>query len=83
MKKKSVVMLIAALGALPVAANAFPIASSGEGASVVVSGTGSILATYQGNSAAYSNDLYLMLDAAGDPGDDGIVGNDLFIFNNH
>ena len=83
MKKKSVVMLIAALGAFPVAANAFPIASSGEGASVVVSGTGSILATYQGNSASYSNDLYLMLDAAGDPGDDGVVGNDLFIFNNH
>lgn len=55
------------------AALAFPIAAPGsEGFSVVVGSTGSVTATYQGNSATYSNDLYLVL-----PGDD------LFIFNNH
>jgi hypothetical protein len=49
-------------------AHAQPIASPGtEGFSVVASG-GEIFATYQGNSASYSNDLYL----------DGA-----FIFNNH
>ena len=65
-------------------ANAFPIASSGEGASVLVGGTSDIVATYQGNSASFSNDLYLMWDgAAGKPGDDGNLSNDVFIFNNH
>lgn len=55
------------------AALAFPIAApGGEGFSVVVGSTGSVTATYQGNSASYSNDLYLVL-----PGDD------LFVFNNH
>jgi hypothetical protein len=39
-------------------------------------------ATYQGNSAAFSNDLYLELNALGLPGMDGIAANDLFIFNN-
>jgi hypothetical protein len=65
-------------------ANAFPIAASGEGAVVLVGGTSDIIATYQGNSAAFSNDLYLMWDgAAGKPGDDGDLSNDVFIFNNH
>jgi hypothetical protein len=65
-------------------ADAFPIAIPGsEGAQVFVSGTDPIIATYQGNSAAYSNDLYLMLNAFGQPGDDGVLANDLFIFNNH
>lgn len=63
---------------------AFPIAVAGtEGFKVLVTSQSPIVATYQGNSAAFSNDLYLMLDASGDPGDDGITGNDLFIFNNH
>lgn len=44
---------------------------------------GPVVATYEGNSAAYSNDLYLSLNAAGQPGDDGDLANDLFIFNNH
>jgi hypothetical protein len=52
------------------AAFAFPIAAAGtEGFSVIASG-GAITATYQGNSAAYSNDLYL-------------DNTSLFIFNNH
>jgi len=81
--RKSLALLITSLGVLPVAANAFPIASTGEGLSVLVGSTNPIIATYQGNSAAFSNDLYLMRDASGNPGDDGILANDLFIFNNH
>ena len=66
------------------AALAFPIAPPGtEGLKVIVTSGNPIVATYQGNSAAYSNDLYLMLDAAGNPGDDGNPANDRFIFNNH
>lgn len=82
--KKFAPLLVAALAALPLAANAFPIAAPGnEGLKVIVGSTDPIVATYQGNSASYSNDLYLMLDAAGNPGDDGNLSNDLFIFNNH
>ena len=67
-----------------VQAGVFPIAAPGtEGLSVVVSGQGDVIATYLGNSASNSNDLYLMLDSAGNPGDDGDFSNDLFIFNNH
>ncbi len=51
-------------------AQAFPIASTGDGLSVVVSGNDDVIATYQGNSASYSNDLYL-------------VNTGEFIFNNH
>lgn len=68
---------------VPLAA-AFPIAAPGtEGLSVLVGSTNPVIATYQGNSASFSNDLYLMLDAAGNPGDDGNLANDMFIFNNH
>ena len=38
---------------------AFPIAATGDGLDVVVGSTGDIIATYEGNSAAFSNDLYL------------------------
>ena len=63
-------------------AAAFPIAPVGtEGLPVLVGGS-PVIATYQGNSASFSNDLYLALDASGMPGDDGVTGNDLFIFNN-
>ena len=69
---------------VPVVALPFPIAPLGtEGLKVLVTGTDPVVATYQGNSATYSNDLFLMLDALGNPGDDGIFSNDLFIFNNH
>jgi len=63
------------LGAIsPAVANAFPIASVGtEGLMVIVTSTDPVIATYQGNSAAYSNDLYL-----------DTPGNALgVIFNNH
>jgi hypothetical protein len=76
-------VLLVALAA-PLAAHAFPIAPPGtEGLQVLVAGTDPVVATYQGNSAVYSDDLYLMLDGLGQPGDDGNLSNDLFIFNNH
>lgn len=82
--RKLLPLLVAALGSLPLVANAFPIAAPGsEGLKVIVGSTDPIVATYQGNSASYSNDLYLMLDGLGNPGDDGNFSNDRFIFNNH
>jgi hypothetical protein len=70
-------LLAAALAMLPVAVSAFPIAISGtEGLPVIVTGTDAVIATYQGNSASYSNDLYLGVSAAANP-------SDVFIFNNH
>ena len=75
------VFLLALLSATTVAA--FPIAIGGEGLQIIVTGNGPVIATYQGNSASYSNDLYLMRNGSGLPGDDGILGNDLFVFNNH
>jgi hypothetical protein len=62
--KKTLAILATTLSILPVVANAFPIASTGEGLNVLVGGTDPIIAKYEGNSAAYSNDLYLMLDMA-------------------
>ncbi|HET7593652.1 MAG TPA: PEP-CTERM sorting domain-containing protein [Rhodanobacteraceae bacterium] len=59
----------AALVLFAMTAHAFPIATPGtEGLKVIVSGTDHVIATYEGNSAAYSNDLLL---------------NGVFIFNNH
>ncbi|WP_028101408.1 PEP-CTERM sorting domain-containing protein [Pseudoduganella violaceinigra] len=76
MKILSQLLAVAAL-ALPLPLLAFPIASPGnEGNPVVVSGNSAIIATYQGNSASYSNDLYLVTP-------DGIDNNDIFLFNNH
>lgn len=58
-----------ALVLLAMTAHAFPIAAPGtEGLSVIVSGTNHVMATYEGNSAAYSDDLLL---------------NGSLIFNNH
>lgn len=62
---------------------AFPIANAGDGFKVIVGETGSVVANYLGNSADYSNDLYLMQDDFGNPVDDGDLSNDMFIFNNH
>ena len=57
----------------PFVTQAFPIATPGtEGLSVIVSSTDDIIATYQGNSASFSNDLYL-----------DMLGGTTFIFNNH
>lgn len=72
MKSIKSLVLVASYCLLSLTANAFPIAVSGtEGLSVVVSSTSDVIATYEGNSAAYSNDLYL---------ENGGFG---FVFNNH
>jgi len=56
------------------AVQAFPIAIEGtEGLEVIASSTNNVIATYQGNSAAFSNDLFLER-----PGE-----SSLFVFNNH
>jgi hypothetical protein len=70
-------LLAAAVFAAPLTALAFPIAAPGtEGLTVLAASGSDIVATYLGNSASYSNDLFLVTD-------DGIAGNDVFIFNNH
>src|SRR2546426_488679 len=82
--KTQAINLLAFLGLSGLAAHAFPIAAPGtEGFSVIVGSSADIVATYQGNSAAFSNDLYLERDSSGNPGFDGNQANDLFIFNNH
>lgn len=59
----------------PGLSQAFAIAESGtEGLSIIVTSTDNIIATYLGNSANYSNDLYLI-----DPDTD----ESIFVFNNH
>ena len=69
-------MAVAALIA-PLSAFAFPIAVSGtEGNPVLAGSAAHVVARYEGTSASYSNDLYLFTD-------DGIAGNDIFLFNNH
>jgi hypothetical protein len=63
---------------------AFPIAAPGtECLQVIVSSTENIQARYEGNLRRSATTSYLMLDAAGNPGDDGDLSNDRFIFNNH
>lgn len=74
---------VTAFALTAVATSAFPIASPGTEGFPVVTAGGSVVATYQGNSAGYSNDLYLERNADGTPGMDGNLSNDLFIFNNH
>mgnify|MGYP003384541872 CR=1 FL=1 len=64
---KATVAIVASL--LSASAFAFPIAIPGtEGLRVLASGNGTVVATYEGNSAGYSNDLFL---------------GSQFIFNNH
>ncbi|SDA10875.1 PEP-CTERM protein-sorting domain-containing protein [Nitrosospira sp. Nsp18] len=78
------IILVAITSLLSVSVHAFPIAKPGtEGFGIFTTSTDSVIATYQGNSASYSNDLYLMLDGSRHPGNDGNTANDLFIFNNH
>lgn len=76
-------LLLGAALALPSSSHAFPIANTGGGLQVLVGSASNVIATYQGNSASFSNDLYLMMDGDGNSGDDGDTSNDLFIFNNH
>jgi len=69
-------LLAAAALIAPLSAFALPIAASGtEGNPVLAGSAANIVARYEGNSASYSNDLYLFTD-------DGIAGNDIFLFNN-
>lgn len=71
MMKMTKVALAAVALAASTSAYAFPIAAPGtEGFLVIAGGGGDIIATYEGNSAAYSNDLYL-------------VNTGTFVFNNH
>lgn len=65
------------------AVNAHPIAVPGTEGLSVPAGSNPVIAKYEGNSAGFSNDLYLELDGSGSPGMDGNTSNDLFIFNNH
>lgn len=58
------------------AAQAFPIAAPGTGGLVVTASGGEVIATYLGNSAAFSNDLYLVTPTDG-------TADDIFVFNNH
>jgi hypothetical protein len=77
----SMALLLA--GTVSISAHAFSIAAPGtEGFPIFVNSTGPVTATYQGTSASYSNDLYLMLDSSGIPGNDGNPANDIFLFNN-
>lgn len=69
MKMFAKLAIVAATSALSFSALAFPIAIPGtEGLKVFATGNGPVIATYEGNSAGYSNDLLL---------------GSLFIFNNH
>jgi hypothetical protein len=64
--------LVAAALTAPLAVEAHPIAAPGtEGFLVVVTSTDDVIATYQGTTAAYSDDLYLETGSFG------------FVFNNH
>ena len=61
----------AATAFVALSAQAFPIAAPGtEGFLVVVSSTDDVVARYEGNSASFSNDLYLQ-------------NTGTFVFNNH
>ncbi|MDH3210379.1 MAG: PEP-CTERM sorting domain-containing protein [Burkholderiaceae bacterium] len=61
---------VAAAFVFSVSAHAFPIAPPGTDGLLVIASGGNVTATYQGNSASYSNDLYL-------------ENTGTFVFNNH
>ena len=82
---RSLVGALAAAVLLPLTlpAQGFPIAAPGsEGFVIVASSSSPIIATYLGNSASFSDDLFLAIGASGQPGIDGNFANDVFIFNN-
>ncbi len=68
--------IVAALLAAPIGTWAFPIATPGTEGWDVVAGGGDVVATYLGHAGWYSTDLELVTD-------DGINGNDIFVFNNY
>ena len=61
---------VAAAAFVTLSAHAFPIAAPGTEGFLVIAAGGDVVATYQGNSAGYRNDLYL-------------VNTGAFVFNNH
>jgi hypothetical protein len=72
MSNRLLAMIVAMVLCSAAPAWAFPIAAAGtEGFVVVVNSTDHITAKYEGNSAAFSNDLYLETGGFG------------FVFNNH
>jgi len=81
--------IVAALVLLPwppsaARAQEFPVAAPGtEGFAVIVASADPVEATCLGFEAALTSEVFLALDSLGTPGDDGDVGNDLFILNNH
>ena len=82
---RSLVGALATAVFLPLSAPAqsFPIAAPGsEGFVIVATSSDPIIATYLGNSAAFSDDLFLAIGVSGQPGIDGNSANDVFIFNN-
>ncbi len=73
-----------ALACMIGSASAFDIAPVGtEGFKVIASNNDPVIASYLGTTAAYDNDLYLMLDSGGNSANDGDFSNDVFLFNNH
>lgn len=76
-------LAVAVLVPLSLPAQAFPIAVPGsEGFVIVANSSSPIIARYLGNSAAFSDDLFLAIGASGQPGIDGNLANDILIFNN-
>ena len=61
---------VAAATFVALSAHAFPIAAPGTEGFLVIAAGGDVVATYRGNSASYSNDLFL-------------VNTGTFVFNNH
>lgn len=83
MNTKPALLALASLGLSTLASYAHPIAVAGTEGFAVLAGSNPVIAKYEGTTAGFSNDLYLELDALGNPVMDGIQANDLFIFNNH
>jgi hypothetical protein len=66
-----------------ISAFATSVSSEGtEGQQIFVNATGPVTATYRGSGASFSNELYLMRDAEGKPGNDSDPSNDMLIFSN-
>lgn len=83
-KIKPLTLITAVLASIAsISAYAAPVATPGtEGLPIFASTADTVATIYQGHSATYGNDLYLMLDSSGNPGNDGDLSNDLFVFNN-